>query len=71
LIAAARGSRPKVIELEHFVAVEQIDPVFSDKPYLTDRGGEVEIPEIEPEPDPVPDLMAALEASLARTEVRA
>jgi DNA end-binding protein Ku len=33
-IAAARGSRPKVIELEHFVAVEQIDPVFYDKPYV-------------------------------------
>lgn len=31
------------------------------------RGGEIEIPEIEPEPDPVPDLLAALEASLART----
>jgi DNA end-binding protein Ku len=33
-IAAARGSRPKVIELEHFVAVEEIDPVFYDKPYV-------------------------------------
>ena len=33
-IAAARGPRPKVIELEHFVAVAQIDPVFYDKPYL-------------------------------------
>jgi DNA end-binding protein Ku len=31
------------------------------------RGGEIEIPDVEPEPDPVPDLMAALEASLART----
>jgi DNA end-binding protein Ku len=30
------------------------------------RGGEVEIPEVEPEPDPVSDLMGALEASLAR-----
>ncbi|HEV7773673.1 MAG TPA: Ku protein [Conexibacter sp.] len=41
-IAAARGSRPKVIELEHFVAVEQIDPVYYDKPYLvgTQDGGE-------------------------------
>jgi len=28
------------------------------------RGGEVEIPDVEPEFDPVPDLMAALEASL-------
>jgi DNA end-binding protein Ku len=33
-IAAARGPRPKVIELEHFVAVEQIDPVYYDKPYV-------------------------------------
>jgi DNA end-binding protein Ku len=31
------------------------------------RKGEVEIPDVEPEPDPVPDLLAALEASLART----
>ncbi len=30
------------------------------------RTGEVELPEIEPEPSPAPDLMAALEASLAR-----
>ena len=28
--------------------------------------GEVEIPEVEPEPSPVPDLMAALKESLAR-----
>jgi DNA end-binding protein Ku len=41
-IAAARGSRPKVIELEHFVAVEEIDPVFYDKPYIVGAqdGGE-------------------------------
>lgn len=41
-IAAARGSRPKVIALEHFVAVEQIDPVFYDKPYVVgaQSGGE-------------------------------
>jgi DNA end-binding protein Ku len=30
------------------------------------RSGEVEIPDIEPEPGPVPDLMAALKESLAR-----
>jgi DNA end-binding protein Ku len=35
------------------------------------RGGEVEIPDVEPEPDPVPDLMAALEASLGRVKTRA
>jgi DNA end-binding protein Ku len=35
------------------------------------RGGEIEIPEVEPEPDPVPDLMAALEASLGRVKTRA
>lgn len=41
-IAAARGSRPKVIELEHFVADEQIDPVFYDRAYLVgaQEGGE-------------------------------
>jgi DNA end-binding protein Ku len=30
------------------------------------RGGEIEIPDVEPEPEPAPDLMAALEASLSR-----
>jgi DNA end-binding protein Ku len=30
------------------------------------RGGEVEIPDVEPEPEPVPDLMEALKESLAR-----
>jgi DNA end-binding protein Ku len=41
-IAAARGSRPKVIELEHFVAVDEIDPVYYDKPYVVgaQEGGE-------------------------------
>jgi DNA end-binding protein Ku len=41
-IAAARGPRPKVIELEHFVAVEEIDPVFYDRPYVVgaQSGGE-------------------------------
>jgi DNA end-binding protein Ku len=41
-IAAARGPHPKVIELEHFVAVEEIDPVFYDKPYVVgaQAGGE-------------------------------
>lgn len=41
-IAAARGPRPKVIELEHFVAVEEIDPVFYDRPYVVGAqdGGE-------------------------------
>jgi DNA end-binding protein Ku len=34
------------------------------------RGGEIEIPEVEPEPEPVADLMAALEASLSRVETR-
>jgi DNA end-binding protein Ku len=32
------------------------------------RTGEVEIPDVEPEPDPVPDLMAALKESLARVQ---
>ncbi len=32
------------------------------------RAGEVELPTIEPEPDPTPDLMAALQESLARVK---
>ena len=41
-IAAARGSRPKVIELEHFIESAQIDPVFYDHPYIigAQPGGE-------------------------------
>lgn len=41
-IAAARGSRPKVIEIEHFVHAEQIDPVYYDHPYIlgAQEGGE-------------------------------
>jgi DNA end-binding protein Ku len=41
-IAAARGSRPKVIEVEHFVATEEIDPVYYDHPYIVgaQSGGE-------------------------------
>jgi DNA end-binding protein Ku len=41
-IAAARGSRPKVIEIEHFVEAEQIDPVYYDHPYIlgAQDGGE-------------------------------
>jgi len=34
------------------------------------RGGEIELPEVEPEPGPAPDLMAALEASLSRVGTR-
>jgi DNA end-binding protein Ku len=32
-IAAAEGPRPKVIAIEHFVAGDEIDPVFYDKAY--------------------------------------
>jgi DNA end-binding protein Ku len=41
-IAAARGSRPKVIEIEHFVKAVQIDPVYYDHPYIlgAQEGGE-------------------------------
>jgi DNA end-binding protein Ku len=41
-IAAARGSRPKVIELEHFIEAAQIDPVYYDHPYIlgAQPGGE-------------------------------
>ncbi len=34
------------------------------------RGGEIEIPEVAPEPEPASDLMAALEASLSRVKSR-
>jgi DNA end-binding protein Ku len=41
-IAAARGSRPKAIEIEHFVEATQIDPVYYDHPYIlgAQAGGE-------------------------------
>jgi DNA end-binding protein Ku len=41
-IAAARGARPKIIELEHFIETAQIDPVYYDHPYIlgTQPGGE-------------------------------
>jgi DNA end-binding protein Ku len=41
-IAAARGSRPKVIEIEHFVDGAQIDPVFYEHAYIlgAQPGGE-------------------------------
>ncbi len=41
-IAAARGSRPKAIEIEHFVQAEQIDPVYYEHPYIlgAQDGGE-------------------------------
>lgn len=41
-ISAADGSHPKVIAIERFVAAEQIDPVFYDKPYIVgaQSGGE-------------------------------
>jgi DNA end-binding protein Ku len=39
---AAEGSRAKVIDIEEFVAVDQIDPVYYDKPYWIgpQEGGE-------------------------------
>jgi DNA end-binding protein Ku len=41
-IAAARGTRPKVIQLEHFIETAQIDPVYYDRPYIlgAQSGGE-------------------------------
>lgn len=33
-IAAARGSRPKVIEIEHCAADAEIDPVYYERPYI-------------------------------------
>lgn len=41
-IASARGENTKVIEIEHFVAGEQVDPIFYDRPYVigAQDGGE-------------------------------
>lgn len=41
-IVAARGTRPKVIEIEHFVQAGQIDTVYYDRPYIlgAQPGGE-------------------------------
>ncbi len=41
-IVAARGSRPKVIEIEHFIEAAQIDPVYYSRPYIlgAQPGGE-------------------------------
>jgi DNA end-binding protein Ku len=41
-IAAAYGPRNKVIEIEHFTAATQIDPIFYEKPYIlgAQAGGE-------------------------------
>ncbi len=41
-IAAARGENTKVIQLEHFVPAEEIDPLFYDRPYVlgAQAGGE-------------------------------
>lgn len=41
-IAAARGPNTKVIQIEHFVPSDQIDPIFYDRPYVlgAQNGGE-------------------------------
>ncbi|HET9093700.1 MAG TPA: Ku protein [Solirubrobacteraceae bacterium] len=41
-IAAARGPNTKVIQIEHFVAAGEIDPLFYDRPYVlgAQPGGE-------------------------------
>jgi DNA end-binding protein Ku len=41
-IASARGENTKVIQIDHFVPAEQIDPIFYDKPYVigAQDGGE-------------------------------
>lgn len=41
-LAAARGPNSKVIEVEHFVPGEQVDPIFYDRPYVlgAQPGGE-------------------------------
>jgi DNA end-binding protein Ku len=37
-VDAAAGTRSRIIEVEHFVDVEQIDPAFYDHPYLLGAG---------------------------------
>ncbi len=37
-VAAADGTRPKVIEIEQFVRGDEIDPVFYDKAYHLGAG---------------------------------
>jgi DNA end-binding protein Ku len=41
-IASARGANTKVIQIEHFVPGDQIDPIFYDRPYVlgAQPGGE-------------------------------
>jgi DNA end-binding protein Ku len=41
-IATARGSNAKVIQIEHFVAGDEIDPIYYDRPYVlgAQPGGE-------------------------------
>ncbi len=41
-IAAARGPNSKVIQIDHFVPADQIDPLFYDRPYVlgAQNGGE-------------------------------
>ncbi|HEX3804988.1 MAG TPA: Ku protein [Solirubrobacteraceae bacterium] len=41
-IATARGSNAKVIQIEHFVVADDIDPIYYDRPYLlgAQPGGE-------------------------------
>ncbi len=41
-IASARGANTKVIQIEHFVPGDQIDPIFYDRPYIVGAqpGGE-------------------------------
>jgi DNA end-binding protein Ku len=41
-IASARGANTKVIQVDHFVPADQIDPIFYDKPYVigAQDGGE-------------------------------
>ena len=41
-IASVRGANTKVIQIDHFVAADQIDPLFYDRPYVlgAQDGGE-------------------------------
>src|ERR671927_385789 len=78
-LEALEPRKTKTIDIEDFVALEDIDPIFYDHPYyllpgtgaakpykLLEQKAEGKEIAVQPaeEPQPVPDLMAALEASV-------
>jgi DNA end-binding protein Ku len=79
-VPAGRAEAPRRAEVDQAVKVieamtRDFDPTLYEDSYRARlmkiiqrkrRTGEVEVPDVEPEPQPVPDLMAALKESLAR-----